>query len=99
MVQNPSAAPYPGPKGSATEDAVAVTGGGFAPASLPEPSQNMPLPPAVSVDQYGGGGEFDLPSFDASLDWDRFLFGDELGRNWSLDMPEWPLDGGNWDPS
>ncbi|OAP61783.1 hypothetical protein AYL99_03986 [Fonsecaea erecta] len=33
-----------------------------------------------------------LPSSmpEASLNWDRFLYGNELAQNWSAELPEWP---------
>ncbi|KAI1614234.1 hypothetical protein EDD37DRAFT_128609 [Exophiala viscosa] len=43
------------------------------------------------------------PSFqcslpDANLDWDQFLFGDELSLNWNLDVAEWPWQNDTFDP-
>ncbi len=39
--------------------------------------------------------QFSLP--DANVDWDQFLFGEELDRNWDLVLPEWPQDNDNFD--
>jgi hypothetical protein len=30
---------------------------------------------------------FEMPS--VNLDWDQFLFGDELGQDWNVELPEW----------
>ncbi|KAK5204491.1 hypothetical protein LTR99_009889 [Exophiala xenobiotica] len=35
---------------------------------------------------------FQIPVPDATVDWDQFLFGEELDRNWDLVIPEWPQD-------
>jgi hypothetical protein len=35
---------------------------------------------------------FQVPLPDATVDWDQFLFGEELDRNWDLVIPEWPQD-------
>lgn len=40
--------------------------------------------PSISDDMQFG---FDIPS--VNLDWDQFLFGDELGQDWNVELPEW----------
>ncbi|KAK4937837.1 hypothetical protein LTR10_021640 [Elasticomyces elasticus] len=61
---------------------------------LSHPMQKLPLPEL---------GEFTDPSFqcslpDVNLDWDQFLFGDELSLNWNFDVAEWPWQDDAFDP-
>lgn len=34
---------------------------------------------------------------DGSLNWDQFIFGNELGQDWEAQIPEWPVDESLWE--
>ncbi|KIX00436.1 uncharacterized protein Z518_10575 [Rhinocladiella mackenziei CBS 650.93] len=43
---------------------------------------------------------FQMPVYEENTNWDQFLYGDELGRNWNVDsnaLSEWPVDEGTWE--
>ncbi|EXJ95804.1 hypothetical protein A1O1_00928 [Capronia coronata CBS 617.96] len=40
---------------------------------------------------------FQFPMEDFDLNWDQFMFGDELGQDWNLDTPDFPIEDGQWE--
>lgn len=79
-----SVSPPPIPAGSLVDGATAINQPVFSEASLPEWSglEDVTFLPTPN---------------DPDLNWDQFLFGAELGRNWEdVDIPDWPVEEGWW---
>jgi hypothetical protein len=73
---------------SSTEQSVV---GGFE-AGWPE----MDLS-GVSGPQWNMNDPSQLSMSDGNMNWDQFIYGNELGQNWAAQVPQWPMDESAWE--
>lgn len=59
-----------------------------------EPAAQIAMP---EWDADADDPSFEFPLPDGNLDWDQFLFGDELGRDWEAELPDWPVEESVWE--
>lgn len=62
---------------------------------LLDPTQGLPVP---ETEEHTDPSPYWLLP-EANLDWDQFLFGNELGQNWNFDAAEWPYQDDDFNPS